>query len=446
MTHTLNASMTDTLYNRPHRNVSARTMLAVQCLVLVSLLSAWVLTPSADRRALAAVALGRPYPLDVFPETPAPGSVAPLYNQPDLVSDEQLAAVLKKLIPRFSRSHLRPNLIEHALRTWGSEITFSHPDAISGPQMVEFLTDSARHLESWDGKVKPLLEDTPEGIFVRFGEDSAASVHHDHTLAALTEAGVPLTANVYTTRRALQLRHILAEALRDFRLDEGETEWSSLCFALWLGPAGIPQWHNGAGRTISFDMLVERLVRNHKRMGVCQGTHRIYTLMALLRLNESQQGRLLSPNAATMAEAWIMDVRQLVADSQFPDGSWNPGWCYGKDYQMHLDPQEKISKRVIATGHHLEWMSIAPRKFHIPREQILKATQWLLTNVEQTPQAEIDQNFTFYSHVAKALAMWRQTSPAEFWTRYQQEHTAAEVLPANPAVSSANTTGTAISP
>jgi hypothetical protein len=71
--------------------------------------------------------------------------------------------------------------------------------------------------------------------------------------------------------RGLQLRHVLAEALRDFRLDEGETEWSSLSFALWLSPDGIPQWHNGAGRNITFDMLVERLVRNHKRMGVCQG-------------------------------------------------------------------------------------------------------------------------------------------------------------------------------
>lgn len=427
---------------QPQKTVSARTMLVVQALFLGSLLAAWICTTGSDRRSLAAAALSRPYPLDAFPKADVAAVVTPLYNQPDLVSDQQLAAVIKKLIPRFSRSHLRPNLIEHALRTWGGQVRFNNPDAISGPKMVEFLTDSARHLESWDNKAKPLLEDTPEGIHVRFGEDSASSVHHDHALAALTEAGIPLSSNVFTTRRALQLKHVLGESLRDFRLDEGETEWSSLCFALWLGPDGLQQWHNGGGRLVTFDMLVERLVRNHKRMGVCQGTHRIYTLMAMLRINEEQQGKLLSPASVSMAEKWLMEVRDLIAASQFPDGSWNPGWCYGSDYQLHIDPQEKISKRVIATGHHLEWMSIAPEKFHIPKEQIHKAAQWLLTNVENTPQSEIDQNYTFYSHVAKALAMWRKTSPAEFWTSYRENHPDAETFDA-PATPPAPPTGPA---
>jgi len=429
--------MTSSRQTRQRHPVSARTMLIVQTLFLGGILIAWLSTAGSDRRILAAAALSRPYPLDAFPRSDSAAVVTPLYDQPGLVTDQQLAAVLKKLIPRFSRSHLRPNLIEHALRTWGGQVTFLNPDAISGPKMVEFLTDSARHLESWDGKARPLLEDTPEGIHVRFGEDSASSVHHDHALAALTEAAVPLSSSVFTTRRALQLKHVLAEALRDFRLDEGETEWSSLCFALWLSPDSIPQWHNGSGRSITFDMLVERLVRNHKRMGVCQGTHRIYTLMAILRMNAEHQGKLLSPESATIAEQWLLDVRDLVAASQFPDGSWNPGWCYGSDYQLHIDPTEKISKRVIATGHHLEWMSIAPEKFHIPAAQIQKAAQWLLANVQNTPQSEIDQNYTFYSHVAKALAMWRKTSPAEFWTTYRQNHPDAETFDA-PAATTAS--------
>ena len=63
-----------------------------------------------------------------------------------------------------------------------------------------------------------------------------------------------------------------------------------------------------------------------------------------------------------------------------------------------------MSKRVIATGHHLEWLSIAPIELHPPRGQILKAADWLIANVEKTPQDEIDANYTFYSHVGKP---WR---------------------------------------
>jgi hypothetical protein len=85
------------------------------------------------------------------------------------------------------------------------------------------------------------------------------------------------------------------------------------------------------------------------------------------------------------------------------------------------DPAEAISKRVIATGHHLEWLSIAPIELHPPKDQILKAADWLVANVAATPQDEIDTNYTFYSHVGKALSMWRQTSPAAFWTEWRKE-------------------------
>jgi hypothetical protein len=60
-------------------------------------------------------------------------------------------------------------------------------------------------------------------------------------------------------------------------------------------------------------------------------------------------------------------------------------------------------------------------------------------NVAQTPQQEIDQNFTFYSHVGKALALWRKTSPAEFWTRWISQHPEdARLEPQAPAQGAGN--------
>ena len=424
------------------RRVSAKLVGTVQLITLSIAVAAWTLSAAADRTAVTAAVRRQPWPLETLPDIPPPRPVPSLYDDPAIVSDEQLAAVLRKLIPRFSQSQLRPNLIEHALRTWGSEIRFGADDTISGPDLAAFLTDSAKHLQSWNHRVPPLLVDTGLGVHVRFSEDAAGSVHHDHALAALTEAGLPLNAPVFTTVRSLQLRDVLQEALRDFRPDERETEWSAMAFTLWLAGPEITGWHTANGRAVTLDLLARRLIRSHKRGGVCLGTHRIYTLMLMLRLNEDHAGKLLHPDTVTASTAYLADIRDRITASQWPDGSWNSNWVDGADCFRLADPQEKGSKRVIATGHHLEWLALAPENLHPPRDQVLKAAEWLVRNVSRTPQQEIDQNFTFYSHVGKALALWRKTSPAEFWTRWISLHPEdARLEPHTPPDHAAETAG-----
>jgi hypothetical protein len=410
------------------QHVSPRTWLIVQIAFASAFVAAWLSLPGDRRREVVARMTHRPIPLNLDLSRTKCASVEPLYNDPEVVSDEELAAVLKKIVPRFSRSHLRPNLVEHAMRTWGSEIVFHNADAISGPQMKDFLTDTAKYIDSWGKGNPPLMEPLADGIHVRWGEDLSSSVHHDHTLAALTEAGLPIDAPVFTTARAMHVRDVLAEALRDFRLDERETEWSAMSFALWLAPQKDARWFNGEGRQISFDMLAERLMRNHKQDGVCLGTHRVYSLMLLVRLDEQSGNVLISSETRDQIMNHLTAARDLIIASQNEDGSWPENWTDGADAKIKADPASKPSKIVIATGHHLEWLSIAPQELHPPKEQILKAADWLVKNVAETSQAEIDQSYTFYSHVGKALAMWRKTSPAEFWMTWRESHPECEDL------------------
>lgn len=412
------------------RKVSLRTWLTVQLAFGGAFAASWLCIPGDRQAEVVARMTSRPVALDVQLADSVCAVVEPFYDDAEVVSDDELGSVLKKIVPRFSRSHLRPNLVEHALRTWGSTIVFNNPDAISGPQMTDFLTDTAKYMESWGQDNLPLMESTPEGIHVRWGEDSSSSVHHDHTLAALTEARLPMDAPVYTNVRALQVRNVLEEALRDFRLDERETEWSAMSFTLWMAPQNVSSWYNGQGRRIDFDMLAERLMRNHKRDGVCLGTHRVYSLMLLLRLNEQNGGQLISAQSTVQIMEYLHTTRTMIMASQSADGSWPANWTDGADAEAKADPKEKPSRRVIATGHHLEWLSIAPQELHPPREQILKAADWLVKNVTETSQTEIDQNYTFYSHVGKALAMWRKSSPAVFWTEYRKSHPECETFEA----------------
>jgi len=402
--------------------VTLRTWLSVQLVFGGAFAASWILLPGTQQQAVIAHISHKPFQLDVALKSEKATTVESLYDQAEVVSDEELAAVLKKILPRFSRDHLRPNLVEHALRTWGSDIEFANPDIISGPQMKAFLTDMAKFADSWGKNANPLMIANDDGIHVRFAEDRSGSVHHDHTLAALTEAGLSLDDSVFTTAREMHVRNIVIEAMRDFRLDERETEWSVMSFALWLAPLKTATWHNGEGRRITFDMLAERLMRNHKRDGVCLGTHRVYSLMLLVRLNAQNGGQLITRETHALVMEYLTSVRDLISASQRPDGAWTSNWTDGAGSQSKTDPGEPLSKRVIATGHHLEWLSIAPVELHPPRELILKAADWLIANVEKTSQDEIDSNYTFYSHVGKALAMWRHTSPAAFWTQWRSGH------------------------
>jgi hypothetical protein len=349
-------------------------------------------------------------------EREEPLRVAPLYDDPQLVSDDELLQVLKQVLPKFPQKNIKPNFVEHALRIWGVDAEFSDPLVMSGTQLRDVLTDNGRYLASWGEKARPLLLESGDGVLVRWGEEEGASVHHDHWIACLTEAGAPLHEPIYTPSSHIRtLNDALQQALRDFRVDEREYEWSALTFGLWLSPTRT--WNSGDGRQVSFDMLAHRLLRGDKRFGVCHGTHRLYSLMLLARLDD--QYSILSPEVHQEITAHLMTVRQLLIDSQFPDGHWPSNWELGAE-AVSKPIDDPLRKQVISTGHHLEWLAIAPEELHPPRDMVRKAARWAIdTTVSRTPE-QILEHYTFYSHVGGALSLWRKTRPADFWRAHDK--------------------------
>lgn len=401
--------------------ISKATVLAVQLIFAAAFTGSWLaLPPSEQNRLTAQIKRTRLRP-DIEFTNRRPAVVSSLYNDATVVSEAELRAVLEKVVPRFSRERLKPNYVEHALRAWGCQADFHSPKLISGPQLTNFLLNSGQYVASWGNNSLPILQTAGNGIRIRWGGDTSASVHHDHLLASLAEAGVSLDRPVYTTNREATMEDVLSEALRDFRLDERETEWSTLAFALYLAPQRTSEWHNAQGRRISFDLMAKRLMRADRSRGVCLGTHRVYSLMALLRLNKAFDSELISPLMDKTIFLFLQETRDLVLASQASDGSWPPNWYDGKDAQVKGNPEAKLHRRVIATGHQLEWLAIAPESLQPPRGKIRKAADWLIKNVNKTPQEVIDANYTFYSHVGNALALWRGTTPAEFWANESPE-------------------------
>jgi len=345
--------------------------------------------------------------------------VAPLYDRSDLIGDSDLTAVLKQVRPKFPREKLKPNHVEHALRIWGVGAKFQDPSVLSGEELKEFLLNHGKYLSSWTPDMTPLLIDEPEGVAVRWGSEECASVHHDHLLACLSEAGISLNEPVHTPGQTRTMNDLLQLSLRDLQLDERETEWSALAYALWLPPRNA--WRNREGRHLCFDLLAERLIRGKQTTGVCLGTHRIYTLVVLLRLDEEHQ--VLSETTRTAIREHLLKVREELLGSQYPDGHWESNWPTGSAADLSKSHDE-LYKQVIGTGHHLEWLALAPREFQLPDDRLSKAIQWVTKTTIEQPQEKLLERYTFFSHVGGALALWRNTTPSEFWK--QAEKTAPQ--------------------
>lgn len=401
------------------RRISKEQILVVQLVVVVALIASFASASSVTRQqALNEIGGPKYMPAVAIPrETPL--IIEPFYDDSEVVSDEELAAVLAKIRPKFVREKLKSNHVEHALRTWWLNAKFRDPKVMSGEAMKDYLVDHGQFLASWGEKVQPILQDRSDsgGVAIRWGKEECASVHHDHWLACLTEAGINLHEPVFTPNRRREIADVLQEALRDFRLDEVETEWSALAFGLWIAPQKT--WTTRSGREVSFDLMAERLMRGHKRFGVCSGLHRVYSLMALVRLDDDHD--ILSDAMREQVMEHLRSVRDLMMVSQFPDGHWPSNWSEGAD-AVAKPLNDELYRQVIATGHQLEWLAIAPKELHPPREQILKAADWVIKTTTEQSDSDISQRYTFFSHVGNALALWRKTHPADFWMKWEETH------------------------
>lgn len=345
-----------------------------------------------------------------------PLRVEPLYDDPRVISDEQLAEVLTRVKPRFRIEKPKINYVDHALRLWGIDAHFDDPDCLSGEEMREMLLNHQQFVHYWGEETPPLLIETPQGVRIRTREGKATASHVDHTLAGLAEIGTPLDYPVVTPHRQTQLRAVLMQSLKDFSLNQREYEWSALAYALYLPP--VKRWYSTEGQEITFDRLADRIIREHLSEGVCRGNHRLHSLVMLLRVDE--QVPILSAEGRQRIIEHLQMVTQRFVETQQPDGYWEGDWPSGKaaadaapaDHSASpLDDPQHL--RILVTGHVMEWWALAPPEVQPPREVVIKAAQWLVRTIHDLSEEQVESYYTFLTHAARALALWRSRQPSD---------------------------------
>ncbi|QDT27275.1 hypothetical protein Enr10x_25910 [Gimesia panareensis] len=338
-----------------------------------------------------------------------PLTVAPEYDRPEIVSDQDLSDVLSRLRPQFRGKQPRINHVDHALRFWGLEAEFDDPKSLSGIEMRDILLDHRRFGQVWGAKTKPLLVRNENGLRARVQEGLETSSHEDHTLATLAEVGTPADYPIVLAQGETTLAEMIQESLKSFSLNQVEYEWSALVFALFLDSP--ESWTTSEGQRIDFDAISERIMRQQPTKGVCYGNHRLHALVMILRVDE--QTPILSKEGRQKVIDYLKGITDRLVKSQSAEGYWDKNW---DGTELDLSTEQKFTpraRRALATGHAMEWWALAPPEVLPPDETLIKAGHWLVQTIQKMPESEIKSSFTFLSHAGRALALWRGKFPAQ---------------------------------
>lgn len=348
--------------------------------------------------------------------TREPLRIAPRYDRPEVVSDEQLTRVLTKLQPKFRGPKPKINYVDHALRFWGVEARFDDEESLSGVELRELLLDHRAFSQAWGPKTKPFLVPDTRGddqlLSFRTKAGQATASHTDHTLAGLAEVGTPLDFPVITPLGEVRLKAAFDQALREFSLNQEEYEWSTLVFLHYL--PHVKSWFSSEGQLITWDRLAERLMRQRLAQGVCFGQHRLHALALLLRVDEEHA--LLTSEVRQRVISHLQDVTQRLVKTQHASGYWDGAWP-GEEWDgpatASTGPFGEQADRLLATGHVLEWWAFAPPECLPPSENLVRAAQWLVSELDSLTDAQVQRYYPFLTHAGRALALWRNRPPHE---------------------------------
>jgi hypothetical protein len=350
-----------------------------------------------------------------------------------VITDEQLAAVLVRVVP--PAEPVNTNNFVHALRLWGPDIDLGDAASLSGRELRDYFLDDATFRRLAGDAAPPLLAYRRGVIDVRSFDDRltdrlTSSHHTDDLIATLAEIGTPLAAPLKLRGGEATVRELLESSLRRFHLEQLEVEWTAIAYARYVFPQAA--WQNQYGQKIDVDKLVARLVSQPPELGPCNGLHRLEALVVLYRANE--QFSALRPTTQRAVLAYMEHAsRQLVA-AQSPEGFWTRQWPHGAAALESLASQPPTSyDKLLVTGHHLEWLALAPDDVQPPRETIIRAAQWLARTLVEMDEGELAAAYGPYTHAARALCLWRGMEAWEAWQRLYGGSTASSLAAAQQA-------------
>jgi hypothetical protein len=343
----------------------------------------------------------------------APTPIEPRYDWPQVATDEQISQVLDRVKP--PPAPFNTNNMVHALRLWGQQARFDDPAIPSGAQMRDYFIDDRVFQQLAPAGAPPIFAVQADGeVRVRSWERdnkfvTTSSYHTADLLATMGEIGLPSDTPLITRNGTATVGDLLRSSMRRYHAHQFEYEWSTISYARYLFP--VESFENKFGERFTTQQIMAELVNLPANLGACNGTHRIEALVVLNRADDAVGG--LSPREKQFALQRMAQLSSILAASQSPDGYWTRQWSRGAKAQQ--DQLHDLYEGILVTGHHLEWLALAPEEVLPPRETIVRASQWLVRAMLEEDAENLYRHYGPCTHAARALCLWRDRDPYEFW-------------------------------
>lgn len=323
-----------------------------------------------------------------------------------LVPQVPLEKTLEILEPYWD--YRRASDISHALRLWGGVAQFPSKSAhampptvvpLHGEAMLGFFLREKGYRESYRD-AKAMFYTTPLGVGARKDDDASALLHHDDFLSVAAEVGLPLETALSWSGQEFQLKDLFAHSFNWYSPSQ-ELEFTATAYVLWLAPKS--KWRNRFGEEYSFDALAQHLMNKDMAKCACFGTHIPYTLALLLNVDERES--ILSPPVREKVEERLKKISAVLASSQGAAGWWDRNW--GQPNVPPVTGEDEKIEWLRATGHHLEWIAIAPAACRPPDRIIEKAIALVLKMMPtvNTGLLSTASHYPLYSHIGRALVL-----------------------------------------
>ena len=385
-------------------------------------------TSQGDRRRLEVTQVPRrEQPLDITPHG--------AYR--DMLTDEELGPIVASVEPSWTGPSM--GYIVHSLRLWGADATFGPSWQFPGqpphylypaPTQLKILLDHSEFERAFvrNFAMPTFLDEGEVGVSVLTGSDTdiganQGQYHVDKVLQVLAEIGIPASTRVVPRSRSGRTRDwtihdILNESLWKYSPYQ-EPEFTISAYARWLRPGAT--WENRFGVRYRLDDVVDRLLEPGKTGGACVGLHVMYALASVLRAHRVEP--VISDATAERVAARLRRISQQLTDVQRSDGSWSLDWNGpfhrppdNTDWYLDVPPYPEI----YMTGHHLEWIALAPPEVGPSREVVRRAVDYLKTRITAMPLPFFynPDVYPLGTHAARALCLIRGVAPWEIRQRY----------------------------
>jgi len=337
-----------------------------------------------------------------------------------VIEPARLGAILRNLVPRSQKQTIGIGTASHALRLWGRHADFDRVGVNSSAnpsserqfpssELIGLLLNNNQFRLMYPESA-PLLSRTEHGIAIRVAAFSAASgvpelevdaqPHIDKVLSVAGEIGIPAAYEVLADDRSGAISDVVSDALHLVYLAQ-EIEFTTKALLLYLElPA---QWTVRDGSVISTDDLLMRLVKHRIDARPCFGTHRCLVLAMAAQIDRGVP--FLGESVRKAVAVAIRDASLMLEGSQHFDGSWGTDWTAGTATGDDEGHATELLASAVVTGHHLEWIAVAPDDLRPSALSVERAIVWLQSALSVQPPQFYLEHYGPLTHAARALVI-----------------------------------------